>query len=77
MLSISCRLGIAEMLSSDVEALTFDEPGAAMDVEAKEGMCEAFAQVRSYLNSNNIQTIISSHDTAIETIAEGIINVGD
>jgi DNA repair exonuclease SbcCD ATPase subunit len=75
MLLVSCRLAIAEMLASDVELLTFDEPGAAMDKDAKEGLLEAFDTVRKYLTGRRIQMLIASHDDKIEGIADGIIQL--
>jgi len=77
MLMVSCRLAISEMLSRDVGLLTFDEPGSAMDLEAKEGLCAAFSLSRNYLTRGSKQIIISSHDSKIETIAEAIINLDD
>jgi DNA repair exonuclease SbcCD ATPase subunit len=75
MLLVSTRLAIAEMLASDVELLTFDEPGAAMDKDAKQGLLEAFDTVRKYLSGRKIQMLVASHDDNIEQIADSIINL--
>lgn len=75
MLLVSYRLAVAEMLASDVELLTFDEPGAAMDKDAKEGLLEAFDAVRKYLSGKRVQMLIASHDDNIEGVADGIIQL--
>ena len=75
MLLVSVRLAIAEMLAHDVELLTFDEPGAAMDKEAKQGLLEAFDTVRKYLSGQRVQMLVASHDDNIEGIADSIVQL--
>jgi len=75
MLLVSVRLAIAEMLAKDVELLTFDEPGAPMDKEAKQDLLEAFDTVRKYLAGKRIQILVASHDDNIEGIADNVIHL--
>lgn len=75
MLLVSTRLAIAEMLASDVELLTFDEPGSAMDKDAKQDLLEAFETVRKYLSGQRIQMLVASHDDNIEGIADNVIHL--
>ena len=75
MLLVSVRLAIAEMLASDVELLTFDEPGAAMDKDAKQDLLEAFDTVRKYLAGQRVQMLVASHDDNIEGIADSVIQL--
>lgn len=75
MLLVSVRLAIAEMLARDVELLTFDEPGAALDKDAKQGLVEAFDAVRKYLSGQRIQMLVASHDDNIEGIADSVIQL--
>jgi DNA repair exonuclease SbcCD ATPase subunit len=74
MLVVATRLAIAEMLATRVELLTFDEPGAAMDTEARQDMLIAFEAIKSRLVSNSIQILLASHDAHIESVADSVIN---
>jgi len=75
MLMVAVRLAVAELLSKDIEILTFDEPGAAMDAEAKEGLVEAFNKIRGYLSTKKIQIVLASHDSNMIAATDAVISL--
>ena len=75
MLLVSTRLAVAELLAGNVGVLSFDEPGAALDVDARSSLVEAFKAVREYLQSQNIQILVASHDQGLGEVADAVIEV--
>ena len=75
MLLVSCRLAVAELLAKSVGVLAFDEPGAALDIEARVALVETFELVRKYLSSQSTQILVASHDDRIEEVADSVARI--